>query len=224
MAVRSRIWRQLRRESGFSLVELLISIVVLSMAVGGLLALVEGSRASATTSEKRELAANLGEKEIERLEALSYGALALASTPVASADPQDPNSFVSVCGSPASACYRWDQSGSAPADPLVIDAANGDSTPNPQAASVAAPNGGQRISAQIYRYVTWVDDPSCSTSRCAGSTDYKRITVVVTVTGGPKKTILSSIVPNTAGGIENPLKNGPTTQCTDGATVVPCVQ
>jgi Tfp pilus assembly protein PilV len=210
----------LRGEAGFSLAELLVAVLVLSLAVTGLLALVQGSRNSATRSEHREVAAELGEREVERLQALDYGAVALKSAPAAATDPADPNYYLSACGS--STCYRWDQSGSSPLEPLVIDAANGDSSANPQSHSVTAPSGGERISAQIYRYVTWADDPSCTAERCEGSTDYKRITVVVKVNGGPSKTIVSSIVPDPAGGIENPLKNPLTTQCKEGTTVVQC--
>jgi len=212
---------RLRGESGFSMAELLVAVLVLSLAATGLLELVQGSRSSATLSEHREVAGDLGEREAERLEALPYDALALKSPPAPATDPDDPNSYLSACGSDT--CYRWDQSGSAAPEPLVIDAANGDSTANPQAASVAAPSGGERIAAQVYRYITWANDPSCTAERCATSKDYKRITVVVKVKGGPSKTIVSSIVPDPAGGIENPLRNPSTTQCKEGTTVVPCV-
>jgi hypothetical protein len=39
-------------------------------------------------------------------------------------------------------------------------------------------NDGVRFSGEVFRFVTWVDDPCCT-----GTQDYKRISVVVTSTG-----------------------------------------
>jgi len=88
-----------------------------------------------------------------------------------------------------------------------------------------------RLSGNVYDFVTWTSDPTCSQtttsgSICATSNDYKRVTIVVTVNGAShpsKPAVVSGFVANPsdvppgapANAQQNPLSS-PTTSCVNG--------
>jgi len=185
------------------------------------------SRNSVSLSIRREAAVHLGQREVERILALDYGAIALTGAPAPSSDPASPAFYVTAGTSPA---YAWNQqtpSTRTQTEPLVIDAANGQLSPEP------TPWNDGRLSGSVSRFVTWVDDPSCG-DLCPGTEDYKRVTVAVTVDGdeGPRKPVLvSSMVSDPAAGPlgavtdgnRNPLQD-PSTRCVDSSgNLVDCV-
>ena len=58
-------------------------------------------------------------------------------------------------------------------------------------------NGGVTAGGNVYDFVTWAADPTCSQTSTPGSTcpttdDYKRVTVVVTLNGASQPTIRRS--------------------------------
>ena len=170
MALSSRI----SREEGFTLFELLIAMMLIAIGVMALLGTFDYSRGTSATAEAQDAAAQVGEREVERIASLGYGAIALGSTPSSSLDPANPDYWVSN-SSPAT--YRWDvTSGSSATEPLVVAGGGGVSNDG-------GSWGDSRLGGRLYDFVTWVDDPcsACSSSSDRAITsDYKRITVAVT--------------------------------------------
>lgn len=190
----SRLARRLRSETGFSLIELLIAIMLISVAVMALMGTFDHSRRTTDVSEAQSAATKAGERELERVASLGYSAIAMPAAPVTSLSPNDPNYWVTN-SSPAS--YRWDQASGGGMEQLVV------------AAGGAVPNdggtwGNARLGGRVYDYVTWVDDPcgGCtSTADQAITQDYKRITVAVTANSPSRLTkpvLVSTIVSDPA--------------------------
>lgn len=187
-----RLLRRLRSDQrGFTLIELLVAATLAAVGIISLVTVFDTSRNLVTTAEREEAAAHQAQREIEKILALDYNQVALKTPPTPSTDPKDPNYYVGT-GSPA--LYQWDQGPTGPkSEPLHVDALNGQLDP-----PTGYNDGQARISGQVHRFVTWVDDPCC-----AGTQNHKRVTVAVTVdgSGGPKKPVLiSSIVIDPAGG------------------------
>lgn len=224
-----------RREDGFTLIELLVATAILAVGVLALLGSLDSSRAETSSAEAEVVASTIGQRELERVSAQPYARIALAASPGTAADPADPRFYVTTtvtaaCPSSttpaAPPCYQWDQAAAASTadtEPLVVDAANADTTANPQAWSAPAPNGGTRLAGSVYRFVTWARDPSCTGAGCNQTTGYKRVTVAVTVDSSPLRhpIVLSTLVANTAGGVNNPLTDVGTS-CQDGGSSVAC--
>jgi hypothetical protein len=143
----------------------------------------------------------------------------MTEAPGTSTDATNPDYYVAGGSSPT---FEWNRvAGST--EPLDVDAANGTVAP------VQTWTEG-RFTGQIYDFVTWTTDPKCSPG-CPSSSDYKRITVAVTVNSGPQPHPLyvSSVIADPAaapaagtsnGTSGNPLTD-PTTSCTNaqGQTV-----
>lgn len=213
-----------RSEAGFTTVELLLAVMILCVGIIALIATLDVSQRATHLAEMKETASHIAEQNLEQIRILRYDALALAATPAGSTDPKNPGYYV---GSSASGpTYRWNQKSDAPSphtEQLVIKAGGG-------VAAAASTWTDGRISGKVYRYVTAVNDPSCSELLCPGD-DYKRVTVAVTVDnrGGPPKPILvsslaidpSAAIGGVVNGSVNPLNN-PSTKCVEGGALVDC--
>jgi prepilin-type N-terminal cleavage/methylation domain-containing protein len=177
--------KQLASESGFTLVELLMAIVVAAIGLSALVTTLAGSRDLVTVAEKKETMIHQAERELERILALPYPAVALNSAPGASSgDPDDPRRFVTE-GTPPS--YRWDQDATPQTHPLVIDTTAGTLAP-----LTPWTDGQSRLSGDIHCFVTTTDD-QCESPSCPGVQAARRVTVVVTVDapgGGPERSVL----------------------------------
>jgi prepilin-type N-terminal cleavage/methylation domain-containing protein len=179
-------------ESGFTLVELLSAMLVVSIGVIALLMTFDTSRNLVSFSEAKETAVHVAEQELERLEAIPYGQLELAApgpqdcSPSPCASPNELAFYVGPTG-----WYRWDQtptpteakpaprcaaSGSLAApitncERLVIDDVS--EAVDAQAGAVPAtrdpittptPSGGARLTLELQRFVTWADDDCARTA------------------------------------------------------------
>jgi hypothetical protein len=204
------------------MVEILVAILVLVVAVLGVASALISSQTLSLAAERGASITQRAQGELERLEALPYGSLAMSSAPTPSSDPTSPDYYVSS-GSPAT--FAWDRN-SSNSEPLVVDATNGLVSGTPTAWSDG------RLSGQIYDFVTWHTDAGCG-SGCPAANDYKRITVEVTLSGAsePKHPALVSAIvvdPNAApagfvsNGTQNPLQS-PSTSCINAQGVLaPC--
>jgi Tfp pilus assembly protein PilV len=76
--------RRLRAQSGFALIEVLVSAALLVVVAGGVLAGIEGPSNIATKNESRSQAADLAQQDQERLRSMSFSSLAgyTQTTPV----------------------------------------------------------------------------------------------------------------------------------------------
>ncbi len=189
--------RTLRDEDGFALAELLIAMVILSVGLLATFGAMDAARALTTVSEAKESGTHVAQQEIERIQAMDYTQIALTSTPAPSADEHDPRIRVTASGTYAA------KSGQA-GEPLLVDAVHGTLASGPEHWDDG------RNSGNLYRFVTWVDDPSCGLL-CPGTHDLKRIAVAVTFDGprAPRDPIILSSL------TEDP-QDGPTDGVTDG--------
>jgi prepilin-type N-terminal cleavage/methylation domain-containing protein len=213
----------IRQEEGFTLVELLMAIVVMSVGILTLLGVLDASGKLTLVSERQTSMAHRAQLELERVQALPFAQVSMIGTPTSSTDPANPGYYVTAGGA-----FEYDRGNTANTESFAVDATSGAVSPNPIAWS--DPNG--RFSGNIYDFVSWVQDPNCSGgSTCESSTqNYKRLTVAITLTGAahPSKPVLvSTLIADpaskpkgwVANGVQNPLQS-PNTYC--GSPPVPC--
>ena len=213
-------------EAGFTVVELLVSIMLIGICALSLGMVLASATRYSGSSEARQDLAHRAQQEVERLSSLPYDSLALVAAP--SAGSTDANSPLYWYTS-SSASYRWDRTsaGATTAEPVVVDAANGSVT------NQTSWSDG-RASGSLYAFITWVHDTPCG-SGCPSSQNYKRIVVAATLGSGgqPVKPVYVSTVvadPHAVpagkiiNGNPNPLSD-PTITCRDASgNPVSCTQ
>jgi prepilin-type N-terminal cleavage/methylation domain-containing protein len=163
-------------ERGFSLIELLIAVFLITVGVAATIGVIGASSRASLTSQRSNVATQRAQAEIERLNTLSYGQLALTSAPTASTNPSNPNSRVT--GSNLAV-------GSGLTEALVLTPGAGQTAmvdPGPQAFSAGV--GGAVVTGKVYRFVSWHDE-RCPATLCDGVQNTKRLTVAVTIDASP---------------------------------------
>jgi prepilin-type N-terminal cleavage/methylation domain-containing protein len=201
--------RKLAGESGLTLIEVMIAILIITVGlVGALDALISSSKLS-VTSQRVQATATAAEQTMEQLRAMNYSSLALSSLPTQSSsgnpagdtsgNPLDPDYWVS--GSNLLIVSNFNQETSATlsdvsssGEPLV---GGGSVSPGP----VSVSSDGFTVS--VYTFITWVAD-NCvflGVNLCPGTENAKRVTVAAVIQNGggigaQKPFWLSTIVPN----------------------------
>ena len=218
-----------RAEVGFTTIEILLAVMITSVGVMSLVGTLDISRRVTSYSEMKEAASHVAEQKMEELRALDYGDLALDGNvvPSSSSDPNNPAYYLQSGGTK----YKWDQRTNAPAshiaEPLVIDATDG------EVESIAEAWDDGRIHGQVYRYVTCATTAAGTAADCESGPDtsaYKRVIVAVTVENamGPEKPIMVSTVvgdPDLANGEGSNPTESPNTFCTgDTGEEVECTE
>ena len=165
-----------RHEDGFTLIEVLIAVALMSVGVAATMRVFGAAGRTTVRAQQHEVAVQQAQAELDRLAALRYGELALTSAPVSSSDPKHPGNKVSG----ETFAVRADLT-----EPLVMVAGAGATAsvePGPQTFAVGT--GGGTTTGQLYRYVTWRDE-NCPLSLCEGAQNTKRVLVAVTLTPAP---------------------------------------
>jgi Tfp pilus assembly protein PilE len=246
----SRRGRAIVSQDGFTIVEVLVAATILIVGVLTALSALDSSRRLTLVAERRTSMVHRAQLELERVKSLPYSQIALSGSSSQWSTNTGDYSYVSnpagTCpGAPSGAAptYQPDHSsgGSTGTEPLLI---NGCSyTINGSATAVSAGTvapvttwSDGRLGGNIYDFVTWTNDSTCSNtsspgSICSTSNDYKRVTIVVTLNGAAlpsKPAIVSAYVadPNAtppgapANSQQNPL-HSPSTSClnSQGQTV-----
>jgi hypothetical protein len=181
-----------RDERGFSIIEATTSgLVVIVGVLGAFIALDAGARTT-HDAQRTEQAVAVAQREIERLKAVPYDDLGMATMPAPSTgDVRDPDRWVE--GTKLVLAERYRDAASTRitrgAEELV---SGGVVTPGPDAFD----SGGTR--GTIHPYVTWRDE-ACAADGCTGAQDQKRITVAVVLEEGaggfaPKPIWVSTVV------------------------------
>jgi prepilin-type N-terminal cleavage/methylation domain-containing protein len=167
-----RLTHGARGEDGFTLIEVLIAVAIMSFGVAATMRVFGAAGRTTVRAQQHEIAVQQAQAELDRLGALSYGELALMSAPVASSDPTHPGSKVSG----STFAVRTDLS-----EALVLAPGPGATAkvePGPQAFAVGTAGG--TTLGKLYRYVTWRDE-SCPLNLCDGAQNTKRLIVAVTI-------------------------------------------
>ena len=209
-ALRRAARRLSAREDGFTIIEALAALALMTTGIVALIGSIDKQRDLVTHSEKKEAAAHVAQREMEKVLALDYdkAAYPTGTTLSSNADVNHPDHYVS--GSQ----FQWDRNNSANVNPIVT-ASTGTITHGPDTWT-SAPTDSGRITGKVYRYVTRVDDSDCRPVGSCPSGAYRRVTIAVTVdgTGGPRvPTLLTAYVINPNDGPEG----------TEGGTFVECL-
>jgi prepilin-type N-terminal cleavage/methylation domain-containing protein len=164
--------RRVRDQEGFTLVEILMAVTLMSFGIAATLSVFGGSDRTVLAAQRSTIASHQGQEELDRLSKTAYSKLGLTSTPATSTDPRNPGSRVS--GTTFS--VRSDLS-----ENFVLSTDTGQSAAavSPAPTSFAVGVSGATVTGKIYRYVTWRNE-ECA-SGCATNQNTKRITVAVTV-------------------------------------------
>jgi len=240
------------REDGFTIIEVLVAAALLVIGIGSTLTAFDSSRRLTLVSERQMTLSERAQNELERVLALPWRQVAL--TGASSSWSTTPGDYTYV-SNPAGSCpgtstgsaptYQPDHSpgGSTATEALVINGCTYSYTLNGNAQSVTPsagaippvqtwsaplPNGGA-VTGNIYDFITWTADPTCSQtttpgSSCSATDDYKRVTVVVTQNGvaqPSKPAIISGFVTPLPSG-PGPVNSAPGNSCvTGGPTCTP---
>lgn len=219
--VADRIVARLSHQGGFTIIEVVLALVVLTVGILSTFTAFAASQKLSLVSERQASMVDVAQKEIERVEGIAYSQIGLTSAPGTSTSPTNPDYYVRA-GSPPT--FEWDRTAGS-TEQVDVDATNGTVTP------VQSWTEGQ-FTGQMYDFITWTSDPKCAPG-CPSSQDYKRITVAVTMAASalPNPVFESSAIADPsaapAGGVSNgsggnPLTN-PATNCTNSLNqVVPC--
>jgi hypothetical protein len=207
-------------ESGFTLVELLVAILLVVVGITALIGVFDAARRLSVVAERRTTMIHRAQLELERIESLPFAQAAMQASPLPthSTDPTKPDYYVTT-GPPA--VFQYDR-GSPTTESLAIDATSGSLSFTP------TPWTDGRLAGSVYVFVTWTSDPNCvGGTICPASQDYRRVTVEVTLNGATspsRPAIVSSLIvdPNAtpsgapANSAQNPLQS-PAIQCQNGA-------
>jgi type II secretory pathway pseudopilin PulG len=174
--------RRLREERGVTMVEVVVAMLVLVIGAGAVFSLIGGASRASYRSEQSQAVSDLLQQELEKLKSQSFASLAMTATPATSSNTASPANRIS---GPNYALSRAKTQYA----PLVINGGSlvGGGTVAggtiPASPVTISPGTGSDVSGTLYRYVVWLNDPSCPESKCPGSQDTKRIIVAISLNG-----------------------------------------
>lgn len=200
------------RQSGFTLVEVLMAATVMLAGLGMTLGVFGSSKRAALTAQRIDAASNLAERELDRMRALEWEQLETNGNAVSAGDPAHtccpyglmvirttPDPYAELLVTPSDSPTALVDPGP---EPFEI---GGDGDP--------ATSDAGAITGNVYRYLTWRVD-GCQGSFCAGG-DSKRLIVAVKLDAnalgsGPQNVVwLSSIVHDPATGVGQAIERDP---------------
>src|SRR5581483_12297802 len=112
-------------ESGFTLIETLLAIVVLTVGILGMMVGFVAAQKLSLVAERHTTMSHVAQREIERIEGIAYSQIGLSSSPSPSTDPNNPDYYV-VAGSPLK--YEYDRTAGT-SEALDVDATAGSIPP-----------------------------------------------------------------------------------------------
>lgn len=163
-------------ESGFTMIEVLVAILIVSIASMATFGLLSDATRNAQRAKASQVAVEYAEQEMEYLRSLNNKQLALTTAPSHSSNTQSPNYRVSET------TFALNRSPVSNYRNLVINGGSiygggeiegGVISPGP------TPFNSGDVSGRVYRYIVWHNDESCAEATCPGKQDYKQIIIVV---------------------------------------------
>ncbi|HMI80601.1 MAG TPA: type II secretion system protein [Solirubrobacterales bacterium] len=168
--------RRCRDESGFTIVEVLVAILLLSVGAMTTFSLLTAATRNAQRAEASQVALEFAEQELEFLRSMENDELALTAAPPSSTNVLSPNNRVT------NGTFALDRSPLGNYNTLVVNGGSlygggeiegGTVAPGPT--SFASGD----VTGKVYRYVVWRNDEKCAETDCPGKQDYKQIVVAV---------------------------------------------
>lgn len=168
--------RALHNHAGFTIVEVLIAILILSLGAMTTFSLLSAATRNAQRAKASQVALEFAEQELEYLRSLKNKELALTATPAPSTNELSPNYRVS------NGTFALTRSPLGTYKTLVVNGgsqygggeiAGGTISPGP------TPFENGDVKGKVYRYIVWRNDPQCPEASCPGKQDYKQIVVAV---------------------------------------------
>jgi prepilin-type N-terminal cleavage/methylation domain-containing protein len=168
-----RLARRLGSEKGFTLMELLVAMALMSVGVAATLNVFGASGRTTVLAQQRNAAVQQAQGAIDQISTIGYDKVGLTSTPTTSTDPKNPGYRVS--GSTLLIKTGLTES-------FVLSSQTGQSgaAVSPTPTTFAVGSGEGTITGKVYRYITWRDE-NCQSGTCDGTQNTKRITVAVTI-------------------------------------------
>jgi type II secretory pathway pseudopilin PulG len=161
-------------EDGLTLIEVMVAAMILALGVLAILQTFDTATRGTYHAEETQVVNNVAQRELEEIRNLDYDEVALTSAPSASSDQNDPRNRVS------GTAFDLDRDGNL--SEMVINGGplygGGQVTGGLLAPGPEAFQSGD-VSGQIYRFVVWRNDPSCSILECPGTQDLKRVVVAI---------------------------------------------
>jgi Tfp pilus assembly protein PilE len=180
MAIR-RKHALIRSEEGMTIVEVMVAAMILVIGSLAVFSLVGTAARGSYRSEQSQVVSNRLQQEMEQIQQLPYNQIALTGVPPDSTDTNNPAWRVEGTS------YSITQDGAQP-HPLVYNGSalygGGTVSGGAVAPGPTAFTSGD-VTAKIYRYIVWQNDPSCPDATCPGSQDMKRVIVAIALDGGP---------------------------------------
>jgi len=176
--------RREHREAGFTIIEVLVAILIVSIAAMTTFTLMSAAARNSQRAEASQVALDYAEQELELLRSMEDKNLALTASPSTSTNHNSPNSRVNngtfALARQPLGNYRN----------LVV---NGGSlyggghitggTVNPGPTKFTSGD----VSGRVYRYIVWRNDEKCTEANCPGKQDYKQIVVAVRLDTPPNQ-------------------------------------
>jgi prepilin-type N-terminal cleavage/methylation domain-containing protein len=189
----TEVGMRVRSEAGFTLMELLIAMTLMSVGVAATLGVFGATGRTTVVAQQRNVAIHQAQAALDQISTMDYDKVGLTSTPAASTDELNPG-------------YRVSGSGllikTALTEPFVLSSQSGQSQAaiSPAPTTFATGTGDGTVTGKVYRYITWRDE-NCQSGTCDGVQNTKRITVAVTIdlvgtTPATKPVWISEILPD----------------------------
>jgi len=175
---------RVKGEAGFTIAEVLIAILILSIAAMTTFTLLSSATRNAQRAKASQVALEYAEQELELLRSMEDKKLALTTAPSHSENANSPNNRV-LNGTFALARQPMGNYRN-----LVVNngslygggfVSGGTISPGPTNFSSGD------VTGKVYRYIVWHNDEKCSEANCPGKQDYKQIVVAVRLNTPPNQ-------------------------------------
>jgi prepilin-type N-terminal cleavage/methylation domain-containing protein len=176
--------RRQQSEAGFTIIEVLVAILIVSIAATTTFTLMSAAARNSQRAEASQVALDYAEQELELLRSMEDKNLALTASPSTSTNPNSPNSRVN------NGTFALSRQPLGNYRNLVVNGGSlygGGSvtggTVNPGPTKFASGD----VSGRVYRYIVWRNDEKCTEANCPGKQDYKQIVVAVRLDTPPNQ-------------------------------------
>jgi type II secretory pathway pseudopilin PulG len=165
------------------MIEVLVAILILAVASITVFGLLGAAARNTQRAKATQVALDLAQQELEALRSLKNEELALTTTASPSANQLSPGYRVNS----GNATFALNREPASTYEKMVVNGGEiyGQSGEEAKKIEHGVVNPGPTpftrgdVSGNIYRYVVWRNDESCSEEKCPGPQDYKQIVVAV---------------------------------------------